>query len=113
MTVWSVAVRVYHIAWCVGVLYGVLICTSLWSQGLALAALVLIVYLNHIHDGCYLSEYERADGFPALSEAMKWLCLQDEQRVPLCVFERAVPMLLIFLLLVRATALRVLPADWL
>ena len=112
MTVVSALVRVYHIVLCAGILYGVLLANSLAIQGFALLTLVVIVVLNHFYKGCELSKYERGDGLPSLTEGMKWLCLQDEAHVPLNVFERAVPLILVFLLLVRTAALHFLPTAW-
>ena len=112
MTLFSVCIRVIHIVLCVVIMYGVLLSESIAVQGVTLVALLLLVGLNHIYTGCELSQYERLDGFPSMSEIAKWIYLQGDYEVPLYLFERAVPSVLIFLLLVRSGALLLLPADW-
>jgi hypothetical protein len=112
MTLFSVFIRVIHIVLCVVIMYGVLLSESIAIQGVTLLALLLLVGLNHIYTGCELSQYERIDGFPSMSEMAKWIYLQGDYEVPLYLFERAVPSVLVFLLLVRAAALQLLPADW-
>lgn len=112
MTLFSVCIRIIHIVLCVVIMYGVLLSESIAIQGVTLVALLLLVGLNHIYTGCELSQYERLDGFPSMSEIAKWIYLQGDYEVPLYLFERAVPSVLIFLLLVRSGALLLLPGDW-
>lgn len=102
-------IRIWHVILCGLVLFGALFCTNFNECFFILGLLVFIIVSQRVYDRCVFTEYEKADGFPSLSEIMRSILVSKDASISLPSFELMLGNLFVFLLLFRMTSMVIIP----
>ena len=103
------AIRIWHFILCSLVIFGALFCTNFQECFFILGLLLFIIISQRVYKRCIFTEYEKADGFPSMSEIMKSVVLCNDSTVPLASFELMLGNIFVFMLVFRMISMAVIP----
>ena len=105
------AIRIWHFVLCSLVIFGALFSTNFQECFFILGLLVFIIVSQRVYKRCIFTEYEKADGFPSMSELMKSIVLYNDSTVPLASFELMLGNIFVFILVFRMISMTVIPSK--
>jgi hypothetical protein len=104
----SWAIRIYHFLLCSFIIFGTLFATSLWECIFILFLLVIVHVSHKVYAECVFTEYEKADGFPSMSELMKAIVFSHDKTISLKSFELFLANIFIFMICFRMLSMVVI-----
>ena len=106
LTSW--AIRIYHLTLVTFIIFGTLFATSLWECIFILFLLVIVHVSHKVYAECVFTEYEKADGFPSMSEIMKTVVFSHDKTISLKSFELFLANIFIFMICFRMLSMVVI-----